>query len=83
MQLSKPKAATPTTRLVIPWNKGAFVGPSRRTSEVHVRALQHYEATLSVRLSQPGTVRGLTRPAGGQSSSLIPSTTRGALQARP
>ena len=27
MQPSKPKAAAPTTRPVVPWNKGAFVGP--------------------------------------------------------
>ncbi len=27
MQPSKPKAATPTIRPVVPWNKGAFVGP--------------------------------------------------------
>ncbi len=27
MQPSKPKAAAPTIRPVVPWNKGAFVGP--------------------------------------------------------
>lgn len=27
MQSSKPKAAVPTTRPVVPWNKGALVGP--------------------------------------------------------
>jgi len=27
MQPSKPKAAATTTRPVVPWNKGAFVGP--------------------------------------------------------
>ena len=27
MQPSKPKGASPTTRPVVPWNKGAFVGP--------------------------------------------------------
>ena len=27
MQSSKPKTATPTIRPVVPWNKGAFVGP--------------------------------------------------------
>lgn len=27
MKRSKPKAASPTTRPVVPWNKGAFVGP--------------------------------------------------------
>lgn len=27
MQPSKPKAAAPTTRLIVPWSKAAFVGP--------------------------------------------------------
>ena len=27
MERSTPKAASPTTRAVVPWNKGAFVGP--------------------------------------------------------
>ena len=27
MKHSKPKAGSPTTRPVVPWNKGAFVGP--------------------------------------------------------
>lgn len=27
MHPSKPKAAAPITRPVVPWNKGAFVGP--------------------------------------------------------
>ena len=52
----------------------------RRPSEVYRRGLQQQTPTFRTRLSQPGAVRGSTRPANGQSCRLNLSTRRGALQ---
>ena len=39
MQPSKPKAAAPTTQPMVPWNKGAFVGPKPPLKPKHVNQL--------------------------------------------
>jgi putative transposase len=55
-------------------------GCHRRPSPVHRRGLQHAASPFRARLSQPCSVRGVPRPAAGQSRRLNLSTLRGALQ---
>lgn len=52
MEFSKPKAAPPTTRPVLPWNSGAFVGPKPPLKPKQVWSIR-------LNLQQKGRIRDL------------------------
>lgn len=93
MQPSKPKAAAPTTQPMVPWNKGAFVGPKpplkpkqvwsiRLTlqREGRIRDLALFDLAIDSKLRDCGLVQ---LRIGSSSSTQRPGTARPSLSGRP